>query len=497
MKSLGIIIKLLTIVAGALSWAVADAQEPPALLAPRPNLAVSSFADVIKKSAPAVVNVYSTKVITSNPGVAPFYNNPLFHDFFNENSNGVKRPMRSRSEQSLGSGVIVTADGYILTNFHVVEDAQEVQVVLANGESEFTARVVGTDSATDLAVLKINTANLPIASFGDSDHSQIGDVVLAIGNPFGVGQTVTLGIISAIGRGGFGIVDYEDFIQTDAAINPGNSGGALVDSQGQVVGINTAILTASRGGYGIGFAVPINLARYVMEQIIRNGKVSRGLLGVAVQPLTASLAGDFKAPDQNGALVGDVSPGSPAEKGGLKPGDVILGFNGHKVLNPRQLRLMMGEIKPGGHVDLTVLRDGAERRLTAVLAEVPGASTPPKPQIIAAAKTQSADLLDGVTVTDVDAATRAKLEMPVWIFGVVVLEIQDDCAAFLAGLRVGDVIQEIERHPIKDSQEALFSSRKASQKEILLRVWTKGNSHYVSIAKDQRRRLPTLGSMPR
>ena len=450
----------------------------------------ATFAPSVKKIAPSVVNVYSTKVVEANPHLLPFFNNPLFHNFFGQEFGGPNHS-RSRQEQSLGSGVIVSKDGYILTNFHVVENAQEVQVVLADGDREFAARVVGTDPPTDLAVLKVNATDLPAAIFADSDQSEIGDVVLAIGNPFGVGQTVTMGIISATGRGGFGIVDYEDFIQTDASINPGNSGGALVDADGKVVGINTAILTSSRGGQGIGFAVPINLARGVMDQIIREGRVVRGSLGVAIQPLTPELARQFKLPEQTGALVGDVTPDSSAAKAGFKPGDVIVEFNGKKVADPRHLRLMVGQTRPGIKVHIVAWRDGQEQTLMAVLGEMPQrkpATAPP----LAPPETKT-DVLDGVTVTDLDAPTRRQLKIPNPVQGPVVLNVETDSSAYAAGLRPGDVIQEISRQAVRDSDQAISLSRKLeSSGELLLRVWSDGNSRFLAVSRDHKKLHPPL-----
>jgi serine protease Do len=449
----------------------------------------ATFAPVVKKVAPSVVNVYSTKTVETNPRLLPFFNNPMFREFFGDEPGGTNRS-RSRQEQSLGSGVIISADGYILTNFHVVEGADEVQVVLASDDREFTAKVVGTDPATDLAVLKVNATSLPSATLGDSDQLEIGDVVLAVGNPFGVGQTVTMGIVSATGRGGFGIVDYEDFIQTDAAISPGNSGGPLTDSEGRVVGISTAILTSSRGGQGIGFAVPVNLARGVMEQIIREGRVVRGSLGVAIQPLTPALARQFKLPEHTGALVGDVTPNSPASKAGLKPGDVIVEFNSKKVSDPRHLRLLAGQTRPGTKVEITVMREGKERTVTAVLGELPQ-RIQPKIQKTSQPAIPT-DLLDGVTVTDLDEQMRHHLKVPISVQGPLVLSVEEDSAAFASGLRPGDVLQELNRQTVRNSQQAISLSRKLNAGEMLMRVWSEGNSRYLTISQERTKLHPPL-----
>ncbi|HEY6169556.1 MAG TPA: trypsin-like peptidase domain-containing protein, partial [Verrucomicrobiae bacterium] len=268
----------------------------------------TSYAPVIKKAAPSVVNIYTTKTIRETRRMSPLFDDPFFRRFFGQefDDRSSSRP-RTHEEQSLGSGVIISEDGYLLTANHVVEGADEVKVALANDHTTFTAKVIGTDPQTDVAVIKVEATKLPAITIGDSDRLEVGDTVLALGNPFGVGQTVTMGIVSATGRGGFGIVDYEDFIQTDASINPGNSGGALIDAEGRLVGINTAILSRSGGNQGVGFAVPINLARSVMNRLVTDGKITRGFLGVNIQNVSAELAKEFKLGDQGGALVGGIT----------------------------------------------------------------------------------------------------------------------------------------------------------------------------------------------
>src|SRR6266699_574704 len=286
----------------------------------------TSFAPVVKKVAPSVVNIYSSRTIREQPLLSPFFSDPFFRRFFGPDFDEQMRP-RTRRAQSLGSGVIVSEDGYILTANHVVEGADEVKVALADGVKEYPARVIGADPPTDVAVLKVEAKGLPAVTLADSDKLEVGDVALALGNPFGVGQTVTMGIVSAVGRSSLGINEYENFIQTDASINPGNSGGALVDAQGRLVGINTAILSRTGGNQGIGFAVPVNMARYVMDRIVAEGTITRGYLGVRIQPLTPDLAKEFKLPADTGALVGEVTPKTPAAEAGLKEGDVIVEFN--------------------------------------------------------------------------------------------------------------------------------------------------------------------------
>ena len=292
------------------------------------------FAPVSKRVVPAVVNVSSSKIIRTPGGdiPSPFFSDPLFRQFFgNTLPKNFQIPPSAQREHSLGSGVIINSDGYILTNNHVIDGAKDVQVSLGD-KRKFQARIVGADSKTDIAVLKVDAKNLPVLAFGDSSKMRVGNFVLAIGNPFGLNQTVTLGIVSATGRGELGIEDYEDFIQTDAAVNPGNSGGALVDERGDLIGINTAIVSEGSGGnQGVGFAIPGNMARNVMEQILKNGKVTRAWLGVAIQPVNQDIAKAFHLSETSGALIGDVTKDSPAAKSGLETGDIVVAVDGQKV----------------------------------------------------------------------------------------------------------------------------------------------------------------------
>src|SRR6201987_2306359 len=323
----------------------------------------TSFAPIVKKVAPSVVKVSVTTKAGESPMAMP--DNDFFRRFFgNEDPFGSGRG-RGFMEHGLGSGVIVSPDGYILTNNHVVNNASEIQVSLNDGR-QFTAKVVGTDPKTDVALVKMKGENLPALKLTDSDKVEVGDVVLAIGNPFGIGQTVTEGIVSAKNRTTSGDMD-EDFIQTDAAINPGNSGGPLVDTEGRLVGINSAILTHSGGNQGIGFAVPANLCRWVMDSLVKNGRVDRGFLGVMIQNLTPDLATAFKLDKTTGALVGDVSPGSPADKAGLKSGDVITQFNGQAIEDASQLKLRVAETAPGSKVPLVVNRNGEDKTFDVTL----------------------------------------------------------------------------------------------------------------------------------
>jgi Do/DeqQ family serine protease len=318
----------------------------------------AGFTGIARAALPAVVNISSSRVIRQRELGWPFgipYGAP-----------------RNRVERGLGSGVIVNADGYVITNSHVVQGADEIQVVLTGGR-ELPARIVGTDPKTDIAVIRVREDNLPVLRFGDSGNVQVGDLAFAFGNPFGIGQTMTMGIISATERGGLGIVDgYEDFIQTDAAINPGNSGGALTNSRGELIGINTAILSSAGGNVGIGFAVPSNIAQFVMEQLVEHGKVVRGWLGVAAQPVTPVLREALDLSDeQQGALVAGVAPGSPAARAGLRNGDIIVEIEGQPVQSARELSLIVARRGPGSRTRITVLRDGGRQELAATLGELP------------------------------------------------------------------------------------------------------------------------------
>ena len=341
----------------------------------------TGFAPVVKAVMPTVVSIKSSKVVKTGAlrgqrgqdqeqGQIPDQLRQFFGDQFGGQFNAPNVPDEQRSE-GLGSGVIVSPEGYILTNNHVVDGATDVEVMLSD-RREYKARVIGKDDKADIAVVKIDAGNLPAITIGNSDAVQVGDYALAVGNPFGVGQTVTMGIVSATHRGlGNEIEAYEDFIQTDAAINPGNSGGALVNDRGELIGINTAIIAhGSEGNQGIGFAVPVNLARNIMDQILKNGKVTRGRLGILPQDVTPTIARQFGVKDSEGALVGEVEADSPAQRAGLKTGDIILDVNGKEVTDANQLRNMISSMQPGSNVDLKIWRDGAQRTLPVTLGEL-------------------------------------------------------------------------------------------------------------------------------
>ena len=329
-----------------------------------------TYADAVTRAAPAVANLYTTKVVNKN--ARPLFEDPQFRHFFGDNA-----PKQKRMESSLGSAVIMSPEGYLLTNNHVVTGADQIVVALKDGR-ETLARVIGSDPETDLAVLKIDLKDLPSITIGRSDTLRIGDIALAIGNPFGVGQTTTMGIISATGRNQLGLNNYEDFIQTDAAINPGNSGGALVDANGNLTGINTAIFSKSGGSQGIGFAIPINLAMEVMKSIIEHGQVIRGWLGIEVQPLTADLAESFGLSGRPGIVVAGIFRDGPAQKAGLQLGDVILSIDGAPASDGRRSMNQVARIKPSDKISIQVMRNGKELNLTAEVGLRPPQEQPPQ-----------------------------------------------------------------------------------------------------------------------
>jgi serine protease Do len=457
----------------------------------------ASYAPVVKKAAPSVVNIYSTTIVHMRQRYwNPFYNDPFFRQFFGDQFGPGGSREITRREESLGSGVIISPDGYVLTANHVVEGADKIRVNVAGDEKKYIAKIVGTDPSTDVAVLKIDAKNLPAITLGDSSQLEVGDVVLAVGNPFGVGQTVTMGIISGLGRSGFNFggdtahPQYQDFIQTDAAINPGNSGGALVDAEGRLIGINTFIISSTYGNEGIGFAIPINLARQVMEQLIHGGKVTRGYLGITLEDLTPGLAESFNLPAQSGALVGDVLPRTPAEKAGIQSGDVIIEFNGKKVADPHSLQLMVSECSPGTEVQVKVVRNGHTQSLTVKLAELPEEIVQNDNNRNNNSVNSTPDALDGVTVSELDQQTRQELGIPNNVQGALVTEVDPDSNSAEAGLQRGDVIIEINHHPVDDAQAAVKLCTQAKGDRILLKVWRHSGDFsgttYLSVSNIQK-----------
>jgi serine protease Do len=440
-----------------------------------------SYSAVVKKTAPAVVYVFSTKKVARSDYWDPFFNDPMFRRFFGEPGQRRGRPPGNAIQQSLGSGVIVTENGYILTNNHVVDGADEVKIAVGEPRKEYTAKIIGRDERVDLAVLKIDATGLPALTLGDSDKLEVGDTVLAIGNPFGVGLTVTHGIVSALGRGGLGIEDYEDFIQTDAPINPGNSGGALLDSDGRLIGINTAILSRTGGSNGVGFAIPVNLARSVLEQIVAHGRVERAFLGVTTQALNEELGKQFGT-DQ-GALITEIAPGSAAEKAGLKRGDVLTRVNDAAVTDPRNLALAIGRLTPGTEVSLTYLRDGKSTTIKVKLGDQPARNLSTGDR---ADGGKDVGVLNGVGVSDLDAETRAQLQAPAGLKGAVITQVEPDSASARAGLREGDVILELDHKPVANASEAVKLSEEIKGPKVLVYLWREGRRLFVIVDESKK-----------
>ena len=447
-----------------------------------------SYSSVVKKVRPSIVSISTSKTVqVSNnifefgDGMSPF-GDDIFRRFFGDRgfSQPQQREPQKQKRTGLGSGVIVTKDGYILTNNHVVEDGDEIKVTLNGDDKEYDAKLIGGDPRSDIAILKIEANDLPEAVLGDSDNVEDGDVVLAFGNPFGVGQTVTMGIVSATGRNNLGIEEYENFIQTDAAINPGNSGGALTDAQGRVIGINTAIYSRSGGYQGLGFAIPINMAEGIMKQIIKTGKVTRGYLGVTLQKLTDDVIESFDLKGKSGALIADVSEGSAADKAGLKRGDVIIAINGKDAKDNGTLALLVANLAPGETATVRIIRNGSEMDIPVVLDEWPegltryGASNN---------TTNVATGIKGVNVKNLTSDLRKDAQIPEKVDGVLVTEVDVESNAYEKGLRVGDIIQECNDRPIKDINDlkkAVAANNKAKHKLV---IYSKNSTRFVFIDK--------------
>jgi serine protease Do len=418
------------------------------------------FVEVAERLKPSVVNINTTqKVRPRRPQVDPFFREFFGEEFFER----FFRLPREFERRSLGSGVIVDPKGFILTNNHVVERADEIQVTLVD-ERTFKAKVVGTDPKTDLAVIQIEGATgLQPAPLGDSDKMRTGDFVIAIGNPFGLTHTVTVGVVSATGRAGVGITAYEDFIQTDASINPGNSGGPLLNINAEVIGINTAIVAS---GQGIGFAIPINLAKAIMEQLIKEGEVTRGWLGVVIQPLTPELARQFGVEPGEGILIADVVEGGPAEKAGLRTGDVVEAFAGKPVTNVRQLQRLVADVRPGKPVTVKVKRQGKDLALSVTVGRMPSEEAVSGPR----------EPLEryGFTVQELTPELRQRLQVEEG--GVLVSSVEPGSPAFRRGLRRGDVILEVNRQPIRSRQDLLDVLRESQPERELLLLVQRGKS---------------------
>jgi serine protease Do len=450
----------------------------PTLVLPVPAFAADMpwnatvIADVAEKVTPAVVNITTR---SADPTRAlPFEGHPMFREYFGKK--------QQREQIGAGSGVLISGDGFIVTNNHVIEGAEEIKVTLAD-KRELRARLIGTDKPTDVALLKIDGKNFPHLGFGNSAELRLGEIVLAIGNPFGVGLTVTMGIVSAKGRSKMGILDvpgaYEDFIQTDAAINPGNSGGALVNLKGELVGINTAILSKSGGSQGIGFAVPSNMVRPIREALLADGRVRRGWLGIGIQDLTPEIARGLELGDVRGVLVNNVMNDGPASRAKLESGDIVTRVNDQPMMNEAELRNTIALMKPGSKVKLTVMREGKKLELTAQLDEKPD---PGKRDDPSSPKELTERLLAGLSVTDLEEKMREELGAPPSLVGVVVTAIEPGSTVGDSTLEVGDVIVAVNKQKVRSVGELMKLVPKTSN-EAVLRVWRAGQFQFVSLRR--------------
>ncbi len=431
--------------------------------------AMAAVADAVK---PSVVNISTSRTVKA-PETNPLFEDPFFRRFFGP---GFEHP-RERKAMSLGSGVIVDKNGYILTNNHVIKGAEEIKVTLFD-KREFKGKVIGADPKTDLAVVKIDATGLPAMKWGNSDDLKVGNLVLAIGNPYGLNQTVTSGIVSATGRANVGIADYEDFIQTDAAINPGNSGGALVNARGELVGINTAIFSTTGGYQGIGFAIPSSMAQVVMNSLIKTGKVVRGWLGIWIQPLSPELAKKFGLKEETGALVSDVVEDGPAAKAGIKGGDLIVEFDGKTISGPTQLRNLVANTAPGTEATVVFIRNGKKETTKVKIEEQ-------KPEQTAQAPAKLNNVLNGVHVQELTPILRRQLGIPGRVQGVIIAGIDQDSPA-VDTLQPQDIIMEVNRIKIRtigDYTQAV--SRIKPKDSVLLLLDRGGQIFYLTISPGQ------------
>ncbi len=490
---LGVLVGL--VIASDLEWlpfghAVRELERPaPVSRISKPPAPVSmpggrgrDFVQVAKSVKPSVVNIFSTRSgKTSREFHGAPSDDPFFRRFFgDEFLKRFEAPQERRKERGLGSGVIVDARGVIITNNHVVKGADVVKVFLAD-KTEYEAELIGVDSKTDLAVLKVEANDLPTIPWADSDHLEVGEYVLAVGNPFGLNQTVTMGIVSAVGRARMGIAEYEDFIQTDAAINPGNSGGALVNARGELVGINTAIFSRSGGNMGIGFAVPSNMARAILDQLVTTGKVVRGWLGVSIQDLSPELALQFAVPDPKGVLVSDVLQDSPAERAGLARGDVIMEFDGKVVEDATQLRNVVAVTEVGRAVEVKVIRNRHMKTLKVKVGEQP--TTIAQAQLEESGRrTRVAGVLADIEVSSLDGDLAEQYGLVKGERGVMVVEVKAGSIADEAGLRAGDLILEVNRAPVPtlDHYHRL-ASRIRSDQTVLLLIQRRGRASFLTL----------------
>lgn len=432
-------VSLLTINASAITFKESNSQELKRKM-PEGEGVLLSYHDAVKDAKKSVVNIFTQKTVKQNAQMNPLMNDPFFREFFGKGF-GQAVP-KDRVERSLGSGVIVSADGYIITNNHVVANADTVMVLLDDEKKEYKAKVVGSDPKTDLAVIKIEAKNLSAIAFADSSKVREGDVVFAIGNPFGIGETITQGIVSALNKSGIGLNEYENFIQTDASINPGNSGGALIDSRGGLVGINAAIISPTGQNNGIGFAIPANMAKNIAKTLIEKGKVERGFMGVSMRDLDTK-SRKFYGKDK-GAIIMDVAKNSPAEKGGLKRGDLIISAGGKEIASSSELKNIIGSLTPGNEIKLGVIRDKKQIEVSIKIEKMDAKMT----------QSGEFELIDGLSVATLSEDIRKKQGIPVTIKGLLVSGVKEGSLASKLGFLVGDIIVQIENREITSIEDA-------------------------------------------
>lgn len=485
------LVVVIAVLAGALVATVSYTHNPPVTLGTAHAASVAeqapfgTFAPLVKRVAPAVVNISSSKMVKTSGQANGSFDDPFFRQFFGGRTPRQQQPREERAS-SLGSGVIVSPDGYILTNNHVIDGATDIKVSFSD-KREFPAKVIGADKYSDLAVVKIEQHNLPTLALSTS-KPQVGDVALAIGDPFGLGQTVTMGIVSATGRTGLGIEQYEDFIQTDAAINPGNSGGALINTSGDLIGINTAILAGNGGGnQGVGFAIPVTMAKNIMDQLLKTGKVTRGYIGVTLQTVDPDLAKSFGLGDTRGIAITSVVPDSPGAKAGLQTGDVITQVNGTPVDERGSLQVLVAGIPPGSQVHLKVFRNGSYKDVTVTLAEYPNkllAGNNPDDDDNQPGMNGSGEkgALKGVSVQTLTSEIRQQLNVPAGAKGVVVTEVDQESVAAQEGLRQGDVIEQVNHKPVTNVAEFNAAMKQGEGSGSTLLLVQRGQvSNFVAI----------------